>query len=314
MGRRRPHRRSATKVQNLLDKTENLGDFELFRITDPRSAMMNSTGAPAATYEVGAVRKALEILCQFDAAHPAHAVSDLSRSLKIPKSTVHNLLRTLEHLDFLRQDPSDRSYRLGPRVFELGLVYSNKTSLTSVAYPHMQKLAEATNETVKVGVSSSGDVVILAAIESRFQLHTRGDEGIRAPLHCTGLGKAILSTLDNRAVREAVAARGLPAMTPHTITDVDALLVELEKTRKRRYALDIEENERGVVCAAAPIANPAQGITAAVSVSAPASRMNPAQLEACAELVTRTSKLIAASLNGFGATRRIQRRTNEDCG
>jgi len=261
--------------------------------------MLNTSRTPPVNNQVGAVRKALEILCQFDAARPALTVSDLSRSLKIPKSTVHNLLRTLEHLDFLKQDPSDRSYRLGPRVFELGLVYSNRTSLTSVAYPHMQKLAEATNETVKVGVSSSGDVVIVAAIESRFELHTRGDEGVRAPLHSTGLGKAILSTLDNRAVREAVAPRGLPAITPHTITDLDILLAELEKTRKRQYALDIEENEQGVVCAAAPIANPAHGITAALSVSAPASRMNPAQLETCAGLVTRTSKHIADSLSGI---------------
>jgi len=260
--------------------------------------MLNTTATAPASYEVGAVRKALEILCQFDAAHPSLTVSELSRSLKIPKSTAHNLLRTLEHLDFLRQDPSDRSYRLGPRVFELGLAYSNKTSLASLAYPHLQKLAEATNETVKVGVSSNGDVLILAAIESRFQLHTRGDEGVRAPLHCTGLGKAILSALDDRAVREAVAARGLPAVTPQTITDLDVLLAELERTRKRQYALDIEENERGVVCAAAPIVNPAQGITAAVSVSAPASRMSPAQLESCAELVTKTSRLIAGSLSG----------------
>jgi DNA-binding IclR family transcriptional regulator len=154
-------------------------------------------------------------------------------------------------------------------------------------------------------VPSGADVVILTAIESPFQLHTRGDAGLRAPLYCTGLGKAILSTFDEAAVAEVVAARSLRPITSNTITDAAELQSELRRIRRRGYALDVEENEAGVVCAAAPITDPAQGITAALSVSAPASRMDAAQLKDCAELVVRTSRLIAASLRGIrGAVRR----------
>lgn len=267
--------------------------------------MMNKQRDGAANYEVGAVRKALELLCQFDAAHTAHSVSGLSRSLEIPKSTAHNLLRTLESLDFLRQDPGDRRYTLGPRVFELGLVYSRESSLTSVAYPFMRKLAAETKETVKIGVPSGPDVVVLAAIESPFQLHTRGDAGLRAPLYCTGLGKAILSALPDDVIADVVAARSLRAMTPNTITDTAALLTEIQGIRRRGYAIDEEEHETGVVCAAAPITASAQGIKAALSVSAPASRMHEAELKACAKLVARTSRQITDSLRGFhGAGRR----------
>lgn len=265
---------------------------------------MLNTPSKTSNYEVGAVRKALEILCQFSAARPAHSVSELSRSLDIPKSTGHNLLRTLESLDFLRQDPDDRRYRLGPRVFELGLVYSQKSSLASAAYPYMRRLAGETKETVKLGVHSGNDLVILAAIESPFQLHTRGDEGVRAPLHCTGLGKAILATFDSETVKAVIATGGLAAVTPNTICELDALLLALDEVRRNGFALDLEENEIGVVCAAAPVTLPQQRITAALSVSAPASRLDSAQLQVCAKLVARTAKLITASLRGHpGSTR-----------
>lgn len=276
--------------------------------------MLNNELIKPPSSEVSAVRKALEILCQFDVANPVHSVTDLSRKLEMPKSTVHNLLRTLERLDFIRRDPADRRYRLGPRVFELGMAYSNKNRLACAAFPFMRKLAAHTKETIKIGVPSTSDVVILAAIESPFELHTRGDAGLRAPLHCTGIGKAILSTFDDQGVEESVAARGLFAMTPNTITTLDALRAELAAIRGRGYALDAEENELGVVCAAAPVMDAARGVAAALSVSAPASRMNATQLLACAELVARTAKLISASLQGFSqpARRNSEEERNEN--
>jgi IclR family transcriptional regulator, KDG regulon repressor len=276
--------------------------------------MLNNDITKTPASEVAAVRKALEILCQFDVANPVHSVTGLSGNLAMPKSTVHNLLRTLERLDFVRRDPGDRRYRLGPRVFELGMAYSNKNRLACAAYPLMRKLAAHTKETVKIGVPSNSDVVILAAIESPFQLHTRGDAGLRAPLHCTGLGKAILATFDDQEVEAAVAPRGLYTITPNTITTLPALRTELSGIRVRGYALDVEEHELGVVCAAAAVTDPSRGVVAALSVSAPASRMDATQLVACAELVARAAKLITASLQGFSRAARhnSEEEPNED--
>jgi DNA-binding IclR family transcriptional regulator len=157
-------------------------------------------------YDVGSVRKALEILCAFNGGPPSLGVADVSRQLGMPKSTAHNLLQTLESLDFLRQDPADRRYRLGPRLYELGLQYSHSTHLISSAAPHLQSLGIETKETVKLGVRSGDEVLIVAAVESPYQLHTQGDLGTRAPLHCTGLGKAILATLGAEEVTANLAA------------------------------------------------------------------------------------------------------------
>jgi DNA-binding IclR family transcriptional regulator len=245
---------------------------------------------------VGAVAKALRILCQFDAETPALSVSEVSRRLQIPKSTAHNLLRTLEAFDFLHQEPGDRLYRLGPRLFELSRLFSHHTPLMAAARPHLQRLAEQTRETVKLGVLSEDEVLILAAIESPYQLHTRGDEGKRAPLHCTGLGKAILAALPPERVREIAARRGLPRYTPRTITSLDRLEQELALIRSRGYALDWEENEAGVVCVAAPVPDPHGGLVASISVSAPISRMTRERVSRLARQVLAAARATAATL------------------
>ncbi len=270
-------------------------------MTALRSSRLNDVPRAEDQYLVGAVRKALEVLCHFTGDGASLGVSELARNLGIPKSTTHNLLRTLEAFDFLRQDPADRRYRLGPRVFELGVRFSRSTQLLSVAMPHLQRLAGDTKETVKLGVRSNHEVLIVAAVESPYELHTRGDEGVRAWLHSTGLGKAILARLPDREVRAVVAARGLPRFTPHTISTPPALEAELRSIRTDGYAIDREESELGVVCVASAIAAVHGGALAALSVSAPASRLGGDGLRACATKVLGAAHAVEAAL---GAPRR----------
>jgi DNA-binding IclR family transcriptional regulator len=271
------------------------------------------SGKVSSECEVGAVRKALQILCEFNASMPRLGPSDVSRRLGIPKSTAHNLLRTLESLDFLRQDPTDRRYRLGPRVYELGLRFSQSTDLVSAAMRHLRRLAEGTKETVKLAVLSSDEILIMAAIESPYQLHTRGDEGVRAALHCTGLGKAVLSTLRTNEVLEIIKRRGLKKFTPNTITTPKRLLEELERIRADRYSLDMEENELGVVCVAAPIPVHVNGTVAALSVSAPSSRLNGERIQDYLRLVVPAARAVERELGSQRHTL-VQKGTEKETG
>ncbi len=262
--------------------------------------MLNKNGNRKSNgnYEVAAVRKALESLCAFSGAPPSLSVSDLSRRMDMPKSTTHNLLRTLEAMDFLKQDPGDKRYRLGPRLYELGMRFSHSTRLVTAALPHLKRLAAETKETVKLGVVSDNEILILSAIESPYQLHTRGDEGLRAPLHCTGLGKAILATLPAERVRSIVQHKGLPRFTPHTIATVERLEEELERVRGEGYTVDWEENELGVICVAAAIGILVDGTAAALSVSAPASRLPRERIGEYGLRVMETARAVENALGG----------------
>lgn len=252
----------------------------------------------ARNYEVGSVAKALEILGLFAAETPSLTVTDLNRRMGIPKSTAHNLLRTLQSFDFVNQDPGDRRFRLGPRVFELGRLYLHGTHLVEAVLPHLRSLADQTKETLKLAVLSRGDVLILTAIESPYQLHTRGDEGKRAPLHCTGLGKALLASLPDSRVREIVERRGLERFTRSTITSLARLERELSRIRERRYALDLEENEEGVRCVASCVQNVAGPAPVAISISGPASRITEERLNKFGALLAAEAAVVSAALGG----------------
>jgi DNA-binding IclR family transcriptional regulator len=257
-----------------------------------RSVLLNENKPVPRSYEVASVRKALELLGCFTTQSPAWTLSDLARSLHIPKSTVHNLLRTLQSFDLVRQDTETRVYRLGPGAMELGLVFARSSDILSHGRAVLGRLAELTRETVKLGVLSNDQVLIIAAVESSHQLHTRGDTGTRWPLHSSSLGKAILSVLPEDEAGEILARKGMSRFTSRTLTTWEELEREIKRIRASGYALDQEENEPGVCCVAAPVTDALHGIVAAISISGPSVRIKNEVLEELAKHVMAAGRAV----------------------
>ncbi len=261
------------------------------------SALLNSKQGEGDEYEVSSVRKALELLCAFRLDNPKRSLTELAQTVGMPKSTAHNLLRTLQLYDFVRQDPDTKRYQLGCRVHELGFLFSQGSDLIPKAAPFLRKLAEQTTETVKLGVLSNGQMLVVFAIESPHQLHTRGDVGRRWCLHSSGLGKAILAALPLEEALEMMRQQGMPRFTSRTITDISKLAANLREARARGYALDWEENEPGVRCLASGVHDRASGMVAALSVSGPGTRITERRSRELARWVTETARNIASALN-----------------
>lgn len=259
---------------------------------DNGPAMLNEVRSVPRSYEVASVRKALELLASFTTQTPSWTLSELARSLRIPKSTVHNLLRTLQSFDLVRQDTETRVYRLGPGAMELGLVFARSTDVLSHARAVLGRLAEVTGETVKLGILSNGQVLIVAAVESTHQLHTRGDAGTRWPLHSSSLGKAILSALPEDEALEILTRKGMSRFTGSTLTTWEDMDRELKRIRSAGYAVDQEENEPGVCCAAAPVTDALHGIVAAISVSGPSVRIRSEIIEELAKQVMAAARAV----------------------
>lgn len=257
--------------------------------------MTNHSANNRARYEVGSVRKALSILCLFTPAKLALNVTDASRLLNVPKSTAHNLLRTLQSFDFVSQDPLSKHYRLGRKLFELGTLYSRGNDVLTCALPHLLRLREKTNETVKLCVLANTEVLVVKALESHQMLHTRGDEGRLAPLYCTGNGKALLALLSNEEVRDILAKVGLRSITPRTVTSLSKLEEEVEQIRRLGYSVDWEEHEEGVRCVGAPVWDSGSE-RVAISVSGPATRFSRDRIPELAALVVETARAISVSL------------------
>ncbi|MEU8270610.1 IclR family transcriptional regulator [Sphaerisporangium sp. NPDC049002] len=241
--------------------------------------------------EVGVLVKALDILDRMATDAPC-TVAHLCQQTGITKPAAYRILKTLDQHGYVVRDEVRREYSLGPALYGLSRAARNSTDLVRLARPAMQSLSEEFSETVNLGVVSHGQVLYLDALESVQRLRTTVQIALRDKVHTTALGKAILARLPEQEAREQLAEADWSPLTPNTIGSADALLAKLATFRHLGYAVDDEENEVGSRCVAAPILDGEDRPVAAISISAPTSRMTDETLakvgrrlaEVCAEL------------------------------
>ena len=201
---------------------------------------------------INSIRKAIQIMNMFSAAEPRLTVTEISRRLKMPKSTVHSLLNTLLADGFVEQ-VEDGSYALGTAVIVLTQRVRVNVELRDRAAPYLRQLADQCGESVYLTIRDGDYVLYIYAIESSRRLIARTAVGDRAHLHCTGVGKAILAELPSAEVDALVGRVGLPTITKYTTTTLTQLHSVLEQTRERGYSFDNQENELGNYCIGAAL-------------------------------------------------------------
>ena len=206
--------------------------------------------------------KLLGLLEALGAVERPQRLGELAERTGLTKPTVHRLLGVLTDSGWAVQRDGG-FYELGPRARALGHADAEWGDGVESA---IHTLATATNQTVHVAVLADGEVLYTHKASAPQAFIMRSRVGSRMPAHSTAVGKAMLATLPEPRLVALLTARGMPARTPATHTDVDALLTELATVRECGYALDREENEVNVRCMAVPIRLGDNGI-AGVSIS-----------------------------------------------
>ena len=204
------------------------------------------------------------------------SIRDLSLKLKLPKGTTHRLLSSLNYYAYVRQDPNTRNYSLGLKLVELGNLLLSQLDLRQVAEPFLRDLADRTQETVHMVILDKNEIVYVDKIETDH--HTGGLRmasriGVRNPAHSCAVGKVLLSHLSDQELDLLIKEKGLDKRTENTMTDPTQLKEHLKSVRKQGFAIDDEENEKGIRCVAAPIRNEEGKAVAAISLSGPAFRI-----------------------------------------
>ncbi len=242
----------------------------------------------AGVQSVGRVLDLLEIVGD---AGGEIGLSELAARSRLPLPSIHRLVRTLVGRGYMRQLPN-RRYTLGARLIPLGEVAS--AMLGTWARPVLQSLVDELGESANVAVLDGDMVMYIGQVPSKHSMRMFTEVGRRVYPHCTGVGKALLSQLDDDAVRALLDRTGMPGQTPRSITDPDALLVELAGIRREGHAVDEGEQEVGVRCVAVPVPGQRSGV--AVSVSGPAPRMTPELVERAIPLLRLASAEVASQL------------------
>jgi DNA-binding IclR family transcriptional regulator len=231
---------------------------------------------PKSDYSIQTVSNALRMLESFYKADEL-GVSELSRRLRLHKNNVFRLLATLEEHGYIEQSPETERYRLGTRCLELSQSFVRGHSLLRSAHPVLNELALKAGETAHLAVLRDHEVVHLDGVQPDRMLLTGLRVGDRLPVNCTALGK-ILMSCSGEAVREGFVAAMAPgscfsARTEKTIVETEKLAQEFERVGRQGLALDIEECEMGMCCAAAPVYDASGQLVGALSISGPASRL-----------------------------------------
>jgi DNA-binding IclR family transcriptional regulator len=215
--------------------------------------------------------RALSIL-DFVAEKPRR-VNEVAAELEVHPSTALRLLHTLRRHGFVHE-MDDHHYRLGPGTFRLAFQALAGIDLRTVARPQMEELNRITGETVHLGVLGGDEVVYVEKVIATHPVTMQSQIGAIAPIHCTGVSKAILANLPVDKRNRLLAGRKLKAFTPFTMTTRERLEADLAATRERGFARDNQEHSLGIHCVAAPILAGDNDVLGSFSVSAPTSRVD----------------------------------------
>lgn len=248
-------------------------------------------------YEIKVVEKAIRVLGLL-ADGNGRTLTEISQETAIHKSTIFRLLATLTKHNLLQADGRTNKYRLGLACLELTSAFQSGNQLLAASQPELLKLRDTTKETIHLAVLDELEIVYLEKLESLHAIGLmRSRIGKRAPAHCTGVGKALLSYEDPEEIKHRLNGQELKRFNERTIVDLDLLFTDLHLSRQRGYALDQGEHEEEVRCVAAPIFDQSGKAIAAVSVSGPSHRMDPVdQNETIINLSMTTAQEISSKL------------------
>lgn len=246
------------------------------------------------------LHKALRLLNCFTEAHCDWSVSDLSRHLKMSKSSVSTMLKTFAAAGLVQQSPTTQRYQLGLRCLELGYLASSRLVLRDYAYPHLEALLGETNHIVYMAILHQGEILYIEALYPPRRKTNYSSQGRRMPLYCTGIGKAALAFMPTEYIERYLQATTLHGYTATTITSPDTLRHELASIRTRGYATDRQEREEGIQCVAAPIKGAHGQLIASISVSGAASEITEASFAELAQKVLQSARDISHKLTLAG--------------
>lgn len=236
-----------------------------------------STGATQ--YRIRAVERVCDLLDLVQTSAGPFSLADAADATGLPRSSAFRYLWTLEARGYLQRDPHQNGVVIGPalrpaRSKQIALVVER-------ARPVLEGVRERFDETINLGNLDGNRVQYLNIAESSWTMRMAARVGDLEPMHCTALGKAIATMLTPTVIRSILEAEGMLSLTPNTITEPDAFIDEVERSKMQGYARDEAENELGTRCIAVPVVG--FGIPLAISLSAPAARFPTDRIGAVAQ-------------------------------
>lgn len=249
------------------------------------------TAASRRAVAVPSLRKAVMIL-DLIGRRGRLTFSTIQKTLDLPKSTTHQLLKALSDISAV-QVQADGRYMLGPKICELGGLGIRQRTIDSLSLRHLESLAGQSGFHSEIATFEGRNAVVLASAWPGDDARSAGCEGQRWPLNRVATGKALLAFLDEADRRRLLADLDWTKATPRSIASPDAMRRELDLVRQRGWALDDREALDDTSCIAAPVFDGRNRVVAAVATVGQADLITPERYEALAEMVRNAANAVS---------------------
>nr|WKF59738.1 Pca regulon regulatory protein [Paraburkholderia busanensis] len=266
---------------------------------EDRSETANDTGGETG-YRVPGLERGLRILTEFSPREPVLGAPELSRRLKIPRTTVFRLLQTLESLGFLERADKDRNYRLGVAVLRLGFEYLSSLELTDLGLPVIEALRDDTGLTTHIVIRDGRDVVFVAKAQSHAPIFSsvKVNVGTRLPAHATTHGQVLMGDMTIDELRKLYPEPELERFTKQTPVTLDDLYERIRDDARRGFAISESSFERGISVVSAPVRNDTGRIVAVITTTIPRHEIDASLLDSgLIDKVRRAADELSQRLN-----------------
>jgi IclR family transcriptional regulator, pca regulon regulatory protein len=221
---------------------------------------------------VQSLDRGLAVIRAFGPDRDRLSLSEVARATGLTRAAARRFLLTLVRLGYVRND--GREFSLRPRVLELGYAYLSGLALPEVAEPHLEELVAQVHESSSISVLDGHHIVYIARVATKRIMAVAISVGTRFPAHATSMGRVLLAGLSDQDQDRYLAEATFDPLTQQTVTDARQLKEVLRQVAEQGYSIVDQELEEGLRAIAAPIRDSSGAVTAAINVSAHASRFN----------------------------------------
>ncbi|MGH1477904.1 MAG: IclR family transcriptional regulator [Geminicoccales bacterium] len=225
-------------------------------------------------------------------------LTSIAHQVGMATSTVHRILTSLEGHGLVSMDQERKLWFIGVTAFQIGNGFLRNRKVVDLGRPIMRDLMMETGESVNLGIEDEGAIVYLAQIECHNPIRAFHRPGTRTRIHSSAMGKAILSTWSDAAIRKLLEKVGMPGFTRKTLTNDRRFFDDLATSRERQWALDDEEATVGMRCVAASILDEFGDVLAAVSISGPITRLTYDRIGELGPRIKRAAADITETIGG----------------
>jgi IclR family transcriptional regulator, pca regulon regulatory protein len=202
---------------------------------------------------IQSLEKGLSILTIFSQAGPQLTLTELAKSARMGLGSASRYVQTLMELGYLSRDPFTKTYRLAPKILSLGFGLIKNMDLRARITPYLAEINREFGVGTQCAILDDTEIVYVERFRARSLVTLDLTIGSRIPAYCTALGRAILAFLDEESKKRIVTRMNIIPLTRFTVADKGDLLRELEITRRRGYAVNVQELVLGQAGIAAPI-------------------------------------------------------------